>query len=261
MTRVTFREGDVVAHYRRPGEEATLLRSHAGGDWTMRWDAGDEKINRDTSLDLLRRPVRVGDLLVSKYNTSLDVREVAADCYRGWHSDGHMSTLSAALLEGMWTHADGTPIEPPKAEEKQPTSAVAIQALYEAQMGQMQNQRAAEMASARQSGIAQEMQAINARLAQAHAMLGARYEPPAVPSVEQIARALFKTDERVKAFVRSVADDSIRVSPGVYEVNLGAGKRIKAMQIAWERDEQGWRSEATERASNVRAVLLQRNEP
>jgi hypothetical protein len=66
-----------------------------------------------------------------------------------------------------------------------------------------------------------------------------------VPTQEEYARALFESDPEVRAFVRSVADDVITDGP---HSEWKFGERRRASQIAWERNEGGWRTRAEIRA-------------
>jgi hypothetical protein len=76
---------------------------------------------------------------------------------------------------------------------------------------------------------------------------GKLYEAKAenVPTQEEYARALFESDPEVRAFVRSVADDVITDGP---HSEWKFGERRRASQIAWERNENGWRTRAEIRA-------------
>lgn len=76
---------------------------------------------------------------------------------------------------------------------------------------------------------------------------GRLYEAKAanMPTQEEYARALFESDPEVRAFVRSVADDVITDGP---HSEWKFGERRRASQIAWERNENGWRTRAEVRA-------------
>lgn len=87
-----------------------------------------------------------------------------------------------------------------------------------------------------------------------------RVEVP--PTVERLARSLFETDERVQAFVRIRSEAGGRdhdetkaqirafLDVGAREPN-GPARWDRAVQIAWERDENGWRTEAEVHAKAV----------
>lgn len=61
-----------------------------------------------------------------------------------------------------------------------------------------------------------------------------------VPTHEEYARALFEADPEVQTFIRNVADGVLRTEDP--EFNLDAFDR--AMRVAWQRDENGWRTRA-----------------
>lgn len=73
-----------------------------------------------------------------------------------------------------------------------------------------------------------------------------------LPDVEQLARALFRTDVHVREFVRSVADHHAPVDGRVW---YDDARFFAAMETAWERDEGGWRTEAHARAEALLEAL------
>lgn len=96
-----------------------------------------------------------------------------------------------------------------------------------------------------------------------------RYSSPApkprilAMTAERIAKAMFKTDSRVVAFLRQVSDDTL-CEGGAVTFKWGVEAKILAKM--WARDEKGWRTEAEKRAAEIFAILdnedldaLQRN--
>lgn len=75
------------------------------------------------------------------------------------------------------------------------------------------------------------------------------------PKREDLARALFRTDPRVRMFVGRVADATLK--PGaLLDGSLHSSGRIdRAFAVAWGRDEHGWRTEAYRHADQVLACL------
>ncbi len=224
MTR--FREGDVVGYFpeeegRQMGVEMVVLGHGEDGRPECR-DLNDPSrlsgYPRPSRLRLLRRPVRVGDMLRNKqFHGCL----VTAD-------DGHVRYPDFERFE----HADGTPIEPPKAEEK--PAPVVVERIEPAPL------TIDEGDEANSEG----------------AML------------DRYARALFETDQRVIDLVGLVADCE---SPAGFAVQDWGdeGLRISerweaAMARAWERgkiigtSECTWRLEAECRAVRFYDRLLGR---
>lgn len=93
------------------------------------------------------------------------------------------------------------------------------------------------------------------------------FEPPSVkpPTVEQLARALFETDPEVRAFVNRVGEvpPSGRGGPSFEVARMMAveatAKFQRAADIAWARNENGWRTRAESRARRI--VLALRRTP
>lgn len=80
-----------------------------------------------------------------------------------------------------------------------------------------------------------------------------------LPSVEALARALFETDQRVRDLLQRVGDACPRTmregeNPLTFASTVLA-RWDRALQVAWDRDEQGWRTEALARADAVLDVL------
>jgi len=71
----------------------------------------------------------------------------------------------------------------------------------------------------------------------------------------RLARALFETDPRVIAFVTLVSDCTVTLPSGKV---TEAVRYQKAMQTAWTRDENGWRTEAGERAKAIGQWLVRK---
>lgn len=71
--------------------------------------------------------------------------------------------------------------------------------------------------------------------------------------VTWLAQALFRTDEQVVAFVASVADAEVKGAV----TELDETRLAKAMERAWERDENGWATRARNRAARVLRLYLQ----
>lgn len=86
----------------------------------------------------------------------------------------------------------------------------------------------------------------------AHEVRGLLKQMVACPTQEEYARALFESDPEVVRFVRSVADDVIEDGP---HVEWKFGERRRAMQIAWDRNEGGWRDRAEVRAFELMDAL------
>ncbi len=78
---------------------------------------------------------------------------------------------------------------------------------------------------------------------------------PVVLSTEQIAWALFQTDEEVHEFVRSKGEFGWD-NPTTDEMAAAIGRRERALFIAWERNENGWRDRCWERAKWIQAKGL-----
>lgn len=72
-----------------------------------------------------------------------------------------------------------------------------------------------------------------------------------VPTHEEYARALFEANPEVQTFVRNVADGVLRTEDP--EFNLDAWDR--AMTIAYQRDENGWRTRAWYHAAALISAL------
>jgi hypothetical protein len=72
-----------------------------------------------------------------------------------------------------------------------------------------------------------------------------------ISSEEQLAKLLWRTDVRVSDFLARVADH--RVVDGPSEATDG-GRLQRAREIAWERNEGGWRTEAEARAKDMFVV-------
>lgn len=77
--------------------------------------------------------------------------------------------------------------------------------------------------------------------------LGYTDEPKIDCSLNHLAQALFDTDLEVLAFVERVSEAKHAKDPSV------ARKRV--LDLAWERDEQGWATRARERAAAVKGAL------
>lgn len=76
------------------------------------------------------------------------------------------------------------------------------------------------------------------------------YREPPSPMINEplLARRLFETDPRVRAFLSRVADH--RVVDGPSEA-IDGRRMDRAMEVAWERNESNWRSEWEDRAKAV----------
>jgi hypothetical protein len=84
--------------------------------------------------------------------------------------------------------------------------------------------------------------------------------PVSFADPEQLARALFETDPEVVAFVRIVSESSAaREWKGSETCPRGAvspeSRAQRAMQVAWDRDEQGWTTRSRQRAETMVEVL------
>jgi len=77
--------------------------------------------------------------------------------------------------------------------------------------------------------------------------LGYTDEPKVDCTLSHLAQALFDTDPEVLAFVE-------HVSGGAHAKDPSAARK-RALDIAWERDERGWATRASERAAAVKGVL------
>lgn len=97
MSASIFRDGDVV-RIDDLGADGVVTRVLPGNWCDIRLSNGTEGADRFENLTLLRRPVRVGDRLCTDGSLPFVVAEQAA-IHR--------------YLPPLWTHADGTPIEPP----------------------------------------------------------------------------------------------------------------------------------------------------
>lgn len=74
-----------------------------------------------------------------------------------------------------------------------------------------------------------------------------------LPSVDELAYALFVTDTDVIIFARQVYDGVLRRGPGNYEASTGKlGTTLRRM---WERNERGWRDTYIARACDVLSAL------
>jgi hypothetical protein len=86
---------------------------------------------------------------------------------------------------------------------------------------------------------------------------------PELPTVAQLARALFETDPDVVAFVNRVSDCEIAAMRRGLAVAMPPGaaalvdprRRQRAMQIAWDRDEHGWSERAQARAASALVLM------
>jgi len=81
---------------------------------------------------------------------------------------------------------------------------------------------------------------------------------PPKDSLDALAWALFRTDREVERFVLGVADESLLLRDKAgekvgrrFEAPGSDERRDRAYAVAWERDEQGWRSAAYRRAEAI----------
>lgn len=91
------------------------------------------------------------------------------------------------------------------------------------------------------------------------------FPTPKKLTVAELSRALFETDEDVKAFVAKVADAELAHlrrgvplpvgAPENSAASFSPERAMKAMQTAWERDERGWRDRAEQRAAGMLPML------
>lgn len=81
--------------------------------------------------------------------------------------------------------------------------------------------------------------------------------PPVIPPearIEQLAKALFKTDEKVLTFAKTVSEfgGCAKIAPGVFTAKFDYASLASTVDKMWERNEKEWRTAALSRA---RAML------
>ncbi len=80
-------------------------------------------------------------------------------------------------------------------------------------------------------------------------------EKKVLPTIAELARALFETDPEVTRFCASVDDAmppaTLSIAERVKAQEEASRRWARARQIAWERDEGGFRSRALDRAEAV----------
>lgn len=208
-----FREGDVVKandHAR----EYRVTRVFTDGTYVGESLDGNSMVSGDPGwFTLLRRPVRVGDRLRSaadpwsRYGAEVIATETTVE----------IASKVPGHLDG-WTHADGTPIDPPQAATQGAGTMVEAALPY----------------GHKACCWCDDCERWRASIP----------TPPPMPTVEQLARALWNNDDRVLDFLMTVADHR---RPDGHD----SERWQRAKQIAWERDEGGWRSEAETKAMLV----------
>lgn len=259
----TFREGDVVRVARWaqwPDGIVQPIRSGDRGVRVMFEGASDTMIFKTDVLTLLRRPVRVGDVL--RVKRSLIEAAPSEWAPPSWSNKVIHATAERLEFEGEpapesedeepakyenYEHSDGTPIEPPKAEAPK----VVETPFFEVPAGAKISLSISKVGSSPVGGET--------------ATLTVTKTEKVLPTVEQLARALFETDPRVQVFVRERSDAALFIhdEPGATlpanvrggETAVDVSKAVRVARIAWDRDEGGWRTEIWHRAETVLAVM------
>ncbi len=255
---MNFREGDIVrargmvgeARVTIPGAEVT----------TVEWlDTAGDPYWRPDALELLRRPVRVGDVLTKPRECRVLRRRavMGTGSVTGYGASTFEVSESPTLegpgrgrwaLHGMWldalTHENGAAIEPPQAEPWRPGGPPSLATRYE-QIQDLLNCPDGPLISAEDALRLLDMP-----------------EPEPSLTHDTLARALFNTDAEVDAFVSHVSEWAADAeccqadfTGPCARCDAQQARYERAQETAWGRDEQGWRSRAVERAEAVLTAL------
>jgi hypothetical protein len=235
VSAVVFREGDWVTW--GPGEGRVSYVDEEGRGIIAATGRGSSISGPEDMFTLLRRPVRVGDLVTWGYKVRNE--KVVEVCPGGvvvdYGPSGSYFVSWGGNASTPIVHADGTPIDPPQAKEPEAPKDYERHAIDYA-ANQMR-------AQAQQSGLAM----------QAAAMAQARSQTRTVlPTAEQLARAVFETDPRVIDMIFHCADAWImRDGEQVHD----EARERAALQRAWDRDDLCARTEAEARAAQILDAL------
>lgn len=239
-----FRVGDVVSGYGSSEGRVSYVRED-GGALIAQTDSRSSVSGPASGFTLLRRPVRVGDVIVQtrepnalaiavdKITPTMDYLDRPTVCFEGV-SNGRMARDAWDYAPNTsWTHADGTPIDPPQA----------------ATQGAGTMMEAAPPYGHKACCWCDDCERWRASIP----------TPPPMPTVEQLARAIWRTDRRVIAFCASV-DDAVAPPQPADADWAKVGEEVvrrheRALDIAWTRDEHGWATEAQQRAEQILDVL------
>lgn len=226
-----FRVGDVVRYSGIPqgGRErwpslAGEKRVRSVGGFVHLEDDGGYGACHPMNLTLVRRPVRAGDRLRRGFDGRAEVvAEVSAGAGVRFVGGDSLSLDAGGCAPGLWSHADGTPIDPPATSAREaetlPPPAVARYPLVN------------EFTSLE---LARRAMRVLGELVEEH---------------DHVARALFASDERLLQFVERVADALIADGDVDHE------RTRRALDRAWERDELGARTKAYELAFAAQAAV------
>lgn len=83
---------------------------------------------------------------------------------------------------------------------------------------------------------------------------------PKPPGVEELARAMFESDPDVRRFIHETADATL-YDPKKWDVTQWDERTRRAIDIAWERNERGWRDDCECRAKEILHRLTKKPGP
>jgi hypothetical protein len=214
-----FRKGDVVRHQCGEGRVLDVT--------ALVWASIEGEIAgfRGDDLTLLRRPIQDGDTIIDTTGVCqpFHVSNVAGR----FHDVACLDAYDGGLLwwvdiEKRWTHADGTPIDPPPMRNAfDPATDKSGNTFSHPPI----------VISARAGAV--ETKFTDCTIGN-------------LPTQEEYARALFESDPEVVKFVEFVGD-AWREDAGIFS-GRGNPRTERALSIAWERNENGWRTRAEDRA-------------
>jgi hypothetical protein len=230
VSAVVFREGDVVeyaGYHSSPGRVSHVTR--------LVWVDFDGSTGgyRAESLRLLRRPVRMGDALVS---SSGDV--VEASCGVPYFKYG-------------FTHVDGTPIDPPQAKASEFINPPEVPLRHAENVQPPARKRQCNGCSTWRPphDLIETFDG-----AEAYCPMCITEAPAVLLPEHHLARAIFETDARVVAFVDRASEVKYTDATGSTRPEYDKPLR-RAFDHIWRRDLNGWRTEAEARAVQILDAL------
>jgi hypothetical protein len=252
-----FRIGDVVVREGAETRVADVIEMAAGSWDLILLDTPCMSVSSD-QLTLLRRPLQPGDIL--RHRDAYDYRmRVMSVTDAGVHAaDLENDAYSVDLIPSAWLHEDGTPIEHPELHrpddgwrpgDESFNCRCVFKPLSDAVTPLKQPQPI----------VPDDEPSVTVNVG-----LGA-------PTVEDLAKAFFRTDPEVLSVVRRAAD-AVRVSSRETETRLMyEGENVtvtctveeedesridRALDVAWRIDESGRRTFWLERAKAAHALLV-----